>query len=460
MGRTFASLKYHNYRIWFFTALVANVGTWMQRVTQDWVVLTHLTNNNGFAIGVVTALQFAPILVLGAYAGVLADRYDRRRILVFTKGSSVILGLILGLLMLFDIATLWHMYVLALCIGIVSAFDSPPRQVFVSSLVPQKALSNAVGLNSMSFNIARLIGPAVAGLLIHEIGAGWVFILSSAFFSSTVLGLLLMHSNEFYHSEKRAKRGQRGQIREAIRYVTSREDLRVIFTVAGVVSCLGMNFQLTTAIMARTVFDKGSQEYGILGSVLAIGSLMGAIMAARRTQARTRTVVFASLAFGVTAGINSLMPTYLLYAVSLIPIGFCMLTLLTTANTTVQMTTDPVIRGRVMALYQMVMMGLTLVGAPTVGWVSQHIHPRMGVGIGAISAFSVGIWALFWVRKHWKVEARLEMKPTPHVEFVGPTERRNAALAQEARRAREAGEAAEDAARNQVIERTPGDQPK
>lgn len=419
MKRTFFSLKYYNYRVWFFTAIVANTGTWMQRVAQDWLVLTELTDNDGFAVGVTTALQFLPLLFVTPYAGVLADRYDKRKIMYVTQSLMGLLAAGLGVLVLTDRATVEIVYIFAFLLGTVAAFDTPPRQVFVSELVEPKHLTNAIGLNSASFNSARLIGPAAAGLLIALVGTGWVFIINGVSFGATLLGLMLMKSAKFYPVKHQPR--NKGQIRQAASYVRHRTDIMVIMVVAGVVSCLGLNFQLTSATMASEVFGKDAGEYGLLGSIMGIGSLTGALMAARRGEARVRLVVIAAFGFGIAAGVNALMPTYWTYAISCILVGYFTLTLLTSANMAIQTSVDPMMRGRIMALYQVVLMGSTPLGAPVVGWISANIHPRWGIGVGAIAAILVSIGALFWVRRHWNVTFEYS-KQRPHLVIIGPAE--------------------------------------
>lgn len=460
MGRTFASLRFYNYRVWFFAALVANTGTWMQRVAQDWLVLAVLTHDSAFAVGLVTALQFLPLLFFMPLAGAMADRFDKRKILLCTQSMQAVLAFGLGVLVMLDLATVWVVCVFAFALGVAGAFDSPPRLVFISELVPPTSLPNAVGLNSTSFNVARLIGPALSGILIAWVGTGWVFMINGASFLATIAALFLMRPSEYYpitttessSDDTGPKTGrQKGAVREGLQYVLSRADLKVIFAVTGVISCLGLNFQLTTAAMARTIFGMEADGYGILGSILAIGSLAGALMAARRsTQPRVRVVVAAACGFAVAAGLNAVMPTYPLYALSLIPVGLAMLTLLTSANTAVQMSTEPQMRGRVMALYQTVMMGSTPIGALLVGWISETIGPRWGVGIGSVAAVLVVIGAYLWGRRTWDVHVHYHLRTRPHVEIVGPIEHLHED--EEARIAREV-------AINQA-DRTPGDNAK
>ncbi|KQY23229.1 MFS transporter [Cellulomonas sp. Root485] len=418
MSPTFSSLKFRNYRLWFAGALVANVGTWMQRVAQDWLVLTELTDESGVAVGITTALQFAPVLLLSPYAGLLADRVDRRKLLIATQVGQGILAAGLGILVLSGHAQLWQVYVFALALGCVTAIDGPVRQTFVAELVPAHKLSNAVGLNSASFNAARLIGPGVAGLLIAAVGTGWVFLINAVTFAATIFSLTRMRKSELSPMPTTAR--AKGQLREGIAYVRGRSDILVIMVVVGVVSTFGLNFQLTSAMMARSEFGMGAGEYGILGSVLAIGSLTGALLAARRERPRVRLVIGAAFGFGIATGVMALMPTYLTFAIACIPVGLASLTMMTAANATIQLSTDPVVRGRVMALYMMVFLGATPIGSPIVGWIGQTYGPRWAIGIGSISALLVATGAALWAWKKWDVTVRYHVRSRPHLEVLYP----------------------------------------
>jgi MFS family permease len=421
MSRTFYSLRYFNYRLWFVGALIANVGTWMQRVAQDWLVLAILPDGSGFAVGIVTGLQFLPMLVLSPFAGLLADRLNRRKMLIATQGSMGVLAAGLGALVLTDAAQLWHVYIFAFLLGVAAALDSPVRQTFVAEMVPAADLPNAVGLNSTSFNAARLIGPGVAGLLIAAVGPGWVFVINAVSFGATIFSLTLMRTREL-HPMPHTRRGK-GQVREGIEYVRRRSDILTILVVVGVVGAFGLNFQLTSAVMAREEFGLGAGEYGILGSILAIGSLTGALMAARRRNPRVGLVIVAALAFGVTMGVQALMPTYELYALLCIPVGFFSLTMMTAANTTVQMSTEPAMRGRVMSLYMMVFLGTTPIGSPIVGWVAEAWGPRWSVGVGAIASVLVAVVAALWAKRSWHVTVHYSLRNRPHLVLEGPRER-------------------------------------
>jgi len=417
VSETFASLRIRNYRLWFAGALVSNVGVWMQRVAQDWLVLTVLTNESGVAVGVVTALQFAPFLVLSPWAGVLADRVNPRKLLVATQVAQASLAIGLGVLVLSGHVELWHVYGFALLLGCASAIDSPVRQTFVADLVPTENLPNAVGLNSASFNAARLIGPGVAGLLIALIGTGWVFMLNGLTYAATIFALVAMRSGEL-RSAPRTPRGK-GQIREGVRYVRGRPDILVIMAIVGVVSMFGFNFQLTSALMARTEFGMGPSEYGIIGSVIAIGSLTGALLAARRTRVRVRLVIVAAFAFGLSAGVMALMPTYLTYAIACIPVGFTALTMMTAANATIQTTTEPSMRGRVMALYMMVFLGAAPFGSPFIGWIGEVMGARWAIGVGAIASLLVASGAAWWSIRHWDLEVSYHLR-RPHLVITYP----------------------------------------
>ena len=362
MNRTFRSLRFFNYRVWAIGALVSNTGTWMQRVAQDWLVLTILTDNSAIALGITTGLQFGPILVLAPLAGVISDRFNKRIVLMITQTTAGVISLLLGLLILGGHAQLWHVYLLALLSGIVAAIDSPSRQTFVTEMVPLRDLANAVGLNSASFNTARLIGPGVAGLLIAGVGIGWVFVINAATFLAVVFSLTRIRTSELEQTEgpKRAK----GAMRAGMRYVRKRPDIILILVIVGLIGAFGFNFQMTTAIIARLVFHKDAAEYGLLGSIMAVGSLSGALIAARRETPTTKLVVGSAFLFGAFATLAALMPSYWTFAIALIPVGLSALTLMTTANATVQLSVPPAMRGRVMALYMAIFMGTTPIGAP------------------------------------------------------------------------------------------------
>ena len=422
MSPTFASLKVFNYRLWAAGAIVSNTGTWMQRVAQDWLVLTELTDHSAVAVGITTGLQFGPMLLLGPFAGVLADRLPKRYVLMATQGLMGLWSLILGLLVVTGAAQLWHVFVLAGLLGATAAVDAPARQTFVAEMVPEDKLANAVGLNSASFHGGRLIGPALAGLLIAVVGTGPVFLINAATFGATVLSLTRMRVREL-RAMPRASR-EKGQVREGLRYVRGRPDIMLVMAIVGMVGMFGLNFQMTTALMATSVYDKGAGQYGLLGSIMAIGSLAGALLAARRAYPRLRLLVGAAAAFGVFATASALMPTYELFAISLIPVGLSSLTLMTAANTRVQLSTDPEMRGRVMALYMAIFMGGTPIGAPLVGVVGETMGARYTILIGGVVSLVVAVVAAGYVVRSRRLRVRYRLTQRPHLVVYGPAEAR------------------------------------
>jgi MFS family permease len=378
LSPTFRSLSNRNYRLYASGAVVSNVGTWMQRIAQDWLVL-QLTHGNGTALGLTTGLQFLPILLLSPYAGLIADRFPKRRLLQVTQLMLAVPALVLGLLALTGVAQTWEVYVLAFVFGIGSAFDAPARQSFVSEIVGPEDLTNAVGLNSASFNLARMIGPALAGVLIAAFGSGvpatgGVILVNAVSYGAVILSLQRMRERDLTPAVREPR--HKGMIADGVRYTLARPDLMLILTIVFFAGTFGLNFQITSALMATEVFHKGAGEYGVLGTTLAIGSLSGALLAARRVRIRHRLVILAALAFGVAEIVSGLLPTYLTFAIWTPVLGLCSLTLITSANATFQMGVAPEMRGRVMALYMMVFMGGTPIGAPIIGWIGQTFGPR------------------------------------------------------------------------------------
>jgi MFS family permease len=404
----FRSLGFFNYRVWFAGSLVSNIGTWMQRTAQDWIVLTELTDQDAAAVGFTMALQFGPQLLLVPISGTIADRFDRRKLLVITQSVMALLGVGLGVLVITGLAELWHVYAFALGLGIAAAIDAPARQTFVAELVPEKHLSNAVSLNSASFNGARLAGPAVAGLLTAVIGAGWVFMLNGLTFAATIAAIYLLRSSEL-RAAPRAKK-ERGQFQQGLRYVRTRPDIIVVLIMVFIVGTFGFNFPIFTSTMASTEFGLGADAYGVLSSVMAIGSVAGALQAARRERPRMRWLVTASAAFGLACAVASVMPGPISFGIVLIAVGFCSLTMMTTANALVQTTTAPQLRGRVMAIYMAIFVGGTPVGAPVVGWIGNVAGPRATLLIAAASGLLAAAVAVFWMVRWHDLRLRLDRR--------------------------------------------------
>ncbi|MCY7402556.1 MAG: MFS transporter [Nocardioides sp.] len=382
--------------------MVSNTGTWMQRVAQDWLVLQLAVGSGATALGITTGLQFLPFLLITPFAGLVADRMPKQRLLQLTNLGMALPALALGLLAVTGTAEVWHVYVLAFVLGSASAFDAPARQSFVSEIVDPVDLTNAVGLNSASFNAARLVGPGLAGVLIAllgggAVGTGWVILLNAVSYAAPIWSLRHLDVARI-DSPALAQRGP-GALREGVAYVRARPDLMLVLGLVFFAGTFGLNFQITSALMATEVFGKGPTEFGLLGSFLAIGSLTGALLAARRAHVRHRLVVGSAIAFGATVVLAGLMPTYLTFALLTPVTGLTALTFITSANTYMQLNTDAGVRGRVMALYLMVFMGGTPVGAPIIGWIGQEYGARWTLlGGGMLTILGVVVSALLFLR--------------------------------------------------------------
>ncbi len=401
MSPTFRSLHNPNYRVYAAGSLVSNVGTWMQRVAQDWLVLL-LATNSAAAIGITTGLQFLPFLLLSPVAGLVADRMSKRLLLQITNVGMAVPAILLGVLAITGVAELWHVYVLAFVLGVASAFDAPARQSFVSEIVAPDDLTNAVGLNSASFNVARIVGPAVAGLSIAALGSGvvatgWVILANGLSYAAPILTLQLLDRQALTSPEPVSRAP--GAIRAGVAYVRSRPDLKLILAIVFFTGTFGLNFQMTSALMATQVYDKGPTEFGLLGTFLAVGSLTGALLAARRTRVRHRMVVGAAITFGAVEIVAGMMPSYVLFAVLCPVMGLCALTMITSANAFMQLHTDPVMRGRVVALYMMIFIGGTPIGAPLIGWVGEAFGARWTlIAGGLLTVIGSGVSALLYLR--------------------------------------------------------------
>jgi MFS family permease len=393
----FRSLRVRNYRLYAGGQLVSLTGTWMQRVAQDWLVL-ELTNS-GTALGIVTALQFLPSLLFGLWGGLLADRYDKRKLLLATQTGLALVALILGVLDVTGIVQYWQVLVLALALGLVSAIDSPVRQSFVVEMVGPDDLTNAVGLNSTIFNSARILGPAVAGVMITAIGTGWAFVANGISSIAVLTGLALMRPAELRPSP--AIDRIRGQLRAGLHYVRQRQDLLLTMVLVFVVGTFGLNFQITTALLAKQVFHRSATGYGLLSTALAVGACVGAVLATRRrTRPSLLFLLLAAMAFGLLEILAGSMPGFGATALMLVLVGLAMLTFTTAANSSVQLGVEATMRGRVMALYLMCFLGGTPVGAPIVGWVANTVGARWGmIGGGLVCMVMAVGMALYLVRR-------------------------------------------------------------
>jgi len=390
----FRSLAVRNYRLWAAGALVSNVGTWMQRTAQDWIVLTMLTKNDALAVGVTMALQFGPQLLLLPITGLAADRIPKRRLMIMTQSAMGLLALGLGVLTVLQLVTLPEVYGFAFLLGCAAAFDAPARQSFVSELVDQQNLTNAVALNSASFNGARLLGPAVAGLLTELVGPGWVFLINAASYLAVIASLRLIHVDD----QPGTSRGGHGfsDLAAGFRYVAGRKDLLVLFTMIFLIGTFGMNFPIYASTMS-VLFGRGAAGYGLLSTALAVGAVVGALLAARRAEPRFSLTILAGTLFGVGLTLGALAPSYLVLAIVLPLVGVASQTFMTTANGTVQLSVDRWIRGRVMAIYMAIFMGGTVVGAPVVGAIANAAGPRAAMIFGGVSGIAAACIGALWV---------------------------------------------------------------
>jgi len=407
---TFRALSVRNYRLYASGQVVSNTGTWMARVTQDWLVYHILTHDNSFALGVVTALQFMPALAFGMYGGMLGDRYPKRVVLTITQSEMALLSLLSGLLIVFHAMELWTICVIALVFGVASALDMPVRQAFVIEMVGRDVLQNAVSLNSATFNASRMVGPAVAGLLIEAFGTAPGFFLNAVSYVAVIVGMLAMTKNEL-HAAPRVARA-RGQLREGLSYVRNRPELLLPVMLMGFIGTFGFNFQITNALVAQGVFHRGAGSYGILSTAQAAGSLAGALFAAhRRQQPRVRLLIIAALVFSVLVAVSGFLPSYGLFMLLLLPIGCAGILLATSCNAMLQLGAAPHMQGRVMALYTTVFVGCAPFGSLLVGWLGGAFGPRWALFAGGlICAVAVVGCALYYVRAQ-----RLEIRVADHV---------------------------------------------
>jgi MFS family permease len=407
-GSMFASLAVPNYRRYVSGTLVSNVGTWVSRIAQDWLVLVILTDNSALALGFITTIQFIWVPLLSPWTGMVADRFPKRRVMLVTQSLMLVTSLALGLLTVTGRVTLIEVYVFAAIQGMAMAFDGPTRMTLASEIVPPNLLMNAVSLNSASFNIGRLVGPALGGIIISTWSVGVGMLVNTATFLAVLIALISLKASEMHPAPPR--KGS-GALKEALVYLKGRPDLQLIMATIFCLTMFAMNFQVTNALMATTVFGKGATEFGLLGSMLAIGSLTGALLNARRTTPKLRTLLIAMASVAVCTLLMALAPSYWIFALVLIPAGLSSMTALTTSNSTVQLTSEPSMRGRVMALYMAINQGGAPIGAMLIGVIAEHLGVRYALGLASIVTLVAALAASVVVRKR-RVESATDV-PVP-----------------------------------------------
>jgi MFS family permease len=410
-GRTFSSaLTSRNLRLYFGGSVISQVGTWIQLVALPWLVL-HITHS-GAMLGLTYALQFLPILLFGAWAGVIADRRDKRRLMMVTTTAQGVLALVLGIFVLADVVSLWLIVVLALLLGTANAFDNPARRSFVPELVEHGEVTNAVSLSNAVFTAARIVGPSIAGILIATVGIGWCFVINALSFIAVIVALLLMNTKEI-RAAVPIKR-ERGQLLAGLKYAWDEPLVRLAILMTIVVGVLTFNYQVVLPLLAKRTFHGGAGAYALMFAATGVGSLFGALASAHRARASGRLMALSSIALGVSMGLAALAPTLLIEYIVLVPMGAAGMMFFSMANAAVQERADGPMLGRVTALFSVAFLGSTPIGSPLIGAISQALGARAGLVVGAVSALVTGFVALVGLR-HWLGPARARHEPVTEV---------------------------------------------
>ena len=399
------SFRHRNFRILYPANAMSNIGTWAQRVAQDWLVL-ELTHNNGTYLGLVTAIQFAPVLLFSLQGGAMADRVDKRKLLIWTNIVAALACYTLGLLVVTHHIKLWHVFACAAVLGISSAIDAPIRQSFTAEIVGHSDVANAVSLNSANFNAGRLVGPALSGFLIARFSTGPSFLINATTYLFVILSLLFMRPSDFFIQKKEETLGT---IREGLRYALARPDLYVVMALVFFAATFGLNFQIFNALMATKEFGKGPASYGLLGTFIAVGSLTGALLSARLERLRNaKLVIRLGIWFSIVVIVLSVMPTYTWYSLWLPVCGISALTMLISANSYVQVNSDPAVRGRVMGIYMLIFMGGTPFGSLLIGYLTETVGVRETIAL--CGGFSLLMCVLIWIFFNKKVERPADLR--------------------------------------------------
>jgi MFS family permease len=393
LRRTFSALGVHNFRLYFMGQVVSVSGSWMQRVAQSWLVLE--ITGSGAAVGAVTAFQFLPILLLAPVGGLVADRVDKRKVMLVTQSLAGLIAATLGILVLTDTVELWMVFALALALGLVGSFDNPARNAFVMEIVGRSRLTNAVGLNSVLINSARIIGPAIGGVLIVAVGIGVCFLINSVSYLAFIAALLVMRSEDIERSEPELRRHR--QLREAWRYVRTDPVLYVPLVMMGVIGLFAYEFEVVLPLLAKFTFEGGADTFGTMFAAMGVGAVGGGLYTAARGQRPTRSLVWLAYALGTAIAVAAVVPALWMEYVVLVFVGAAATAFLTLGNSVLQLNSAPEMRGRVVALRAVAVLGVRPIGAPVVGWIGETLGPRYALAIGSFAALGVALWAHRWL---------------------------------------------------------------
>lgn len=393
-NETFSSFEVHNYRLYFAGQGISLAGTWMQTIAQTWLVL-ELTHS-GTALGLLVAAQFLPILVLGPLGGVVADRFPKRKLLYITQSSAMVLALVLGALVLFHVVQVWMVFVLAALLGLVTVFDNPARQTFVVEMVGMDRLTNAVTLNGIAINSARIIGPSIAAVLIASVGMVYCFFLNAASYVVVLTCLALMDRRKL-HPAKRTEQ-MKGQLSEGFKYIWNNPELRSTILMLVIIGTFTYEFQVVLPVLASRTFHGNASTYALFTSAMSVGSVVGGVLVAGKLKAGQRAVMRAAAAFGVFMLVSSLAPGVWFAAALMVGVGLGSIIFSSLANSTLQFATSPEMRGRVMSFWAVAFLGTTPIGGPIIGWISDHESPRVGLAVGGLAAIVAALYG-WWAMK-------------------------------------------------------------
>ncbi|MCU1406603.1 MAG: putative permease [Glaciihabitans sp.] len=393
---TLSSLRVPNFRLFTISNVLAMSGTWMQRIAQDWLVLQ--LSGSVTAVGITVALQFAPMLLFGLYGGLIVDRYSKRMLLMLTQGIVGVLSAVLAVLAITGVVEVWHVFVIAFLVGMVTVVDNPTRQVFVNELVGPRNLKNAISINSSVFQLGGLIGPAIAGVLLVAVGAGWAFGINAVTCVVTVLTLSMLSTSKLMRTPPMPR--AKGQLKEGLRYVLAKPSIFWSVVMVLVLSVFSLTMPVILSAYATTVYDVGAAGYGLFNTLVAAGAFIGAIASTRRTSVRLRGVIMLGGLWGALQAIAALMPTELTFGLLLVSLGIANLLFITGANSLVQMSSNLGVRGRVMSVYVMVLLGGQAIGGPFMGWLVENYGAQTGMAVsGIVPAIAAALIGLHLARR-------------------------------------------------------------